>query len=402
MKKLALAVLVMVGALFGWAYLRRSAPPAVPFTRVKRETIVSTLVTNGKVEPLAFALVRAEREGPVERVLVSRGDPVKKGQLLVELDARDARADLAAAQSRITQARAEIDVLRGGGRRSEQTEIENQIARARLELQTAERELASSRRLAEKKAGTQEEVRRGEEAAERARLQIASLERRRGALVAPQDVTVAESRLQDAQTAASLAQQRIEQSFIRSPIDGRLYQFDIRGGAFLRPGDLVGSVGTLERLRVIIYVDEPELGRVDRGMPVTVTWDAQPGRHWKGVVEEVPTQIVTFGTRQVGEVLAMILNEDGELLPGTNVNVEVRSRVVENVASIPKETLRRDANGFGVFLLQGETVVWRPVQLGVTSVTRAQVTQGLNEGDAVALPTERTLQTGERVDAVFP
>jgi HlyD family secretion protein len=164
----------------------------------------------------------------------------------------------------------------------------------------------------------------------------------------------------------------------------------------------VASVGVLDRLRVRVYVDEPELGRLAIGLPVTITWEASRGRRWQGVVEQLPTAIQPLGTRQVGEVLCTIDNPGHELVPGTNVDVEIRSSVVQNALTIPKEVLRRDTNGTGVFVLSGDTLHWRAIKTGASSVNRVQVVEGLAEGDAVALPTDLTLREGEKVTPVYP
>jgi hypothetical protein len=54
-----------------------------------------------------------------------------------------------------------------------------------------------------------------------------------------------------------------------------------------------------------------------------------------------------------------------------------------------------------VFLLQGDRAVWRKIGLGVSSYTKSQVISGLADGDAVALPTEKPLKTGSRVQPVY-
>src|SRR6202035_4430634 len=79
------------------------------------------------------------------------------------------------------------------------------------------------------------------------------------------------------------------------------------------------------------------------GKPVVITWDAMPGRQWKGVVDKTPTQIVALGTRQVGEVYCVIDNPDHNLLPGTNVNVDITAEEAASALTIPKEAVRRDA-----------------------------------------------------------
>ena len=117
-------------------------------------------------------------------------------------------------------------------------------------------------------------------------------------------------------------------------------------------GDLVANIGHLRTLRVQIYVDEPELGRVAAGMPVEVTWDALPGRTGKGTVEKLPAEVTALGTRRVGEAISTIANSDLQLLPGTHVNVAITSQVVENGLTLPKEAIRSEHGQVGVYLLR--------------------------------------------------
>ena len=68
MKKLLLVLLLVVVAVIAWGLLKRNTPPSVTFVRVKRETLVSTLPTNGKAEPFQWEAVRSQTEGLVNRV----------------------------------------------------------------------------------------------------------------------------------------------------------------------------------------------------------------------------------------------------------------------------------------------------------------------------------------------
>ena len=402
MLKRLLLILVPVAILAAWLISRNGDVPQISFARVLRETLISTLNTNGKVEPIEWSAIRSETAGAVDKVNVVKGQAVATGQLLVELDAGPARDDLASAQAKIAQANAERQVLSTGGRSTEIAEIESGLAAARASLVSARRELEATERLVAKQAATSGDLNAAREAVQKLELQIQSYERRRNALVAPTDRTIADARVRDMQALAAAASRRIELSQIRSPLSGTLYQFDIRNGAYLNPGDLVGSVGRLDKVRVIVYVDEPDLGRVAKGMAVTISWDALPGRHWKGVVEKTPTQIVPLGTRQVGEVNCIIDNPEGTLIPGTNINAEITSQVVENALTIPKEVMRREGTQAGVFKLQGDRIVWQPVKTGATSVNRVQVLEGLNDGDAVALPVDRPLTSNTQVKPIFP
>ncbi len=395
-----LLLLIPVVALAWFLHRRATRAPEVPFAKVKRETLVSTLVTNGKVEPSDWVSVRAERPGIIERVDVQKGQHVDKGALLVELDARDAKADVMAADAAVAQAKAQLETVTSGGPSSSRVEIENALARDRLDLKVAQRDYESLRRLQEKQAATAQEVSEARQRVDQLQADIEALERKRAALVGSPERAAADAKLREAQASLEQARARLERSHLHSPIGGVVYDLPAREGAYLNVGDVVANVGNLSVLRVRVYVDEPELGRVAQGMPVTITWDALPGRQWKGSVEKMPTQVVQLGTRQVGEVVCTIDNPNLELIPGTNINAEIQSQVVENGLTIPNEAIRREAGKPFVLVYRDGVVHRQPVKLGATSVTRAVVLGGLREGDLVALTTEQPLTDGEKVEPV--
>ncbi len=395
-----LALAAVAGLLWSLVHWRNQ-PPDIPFTKVVRETIVSDVSTNGKVEPFDSATARAGRSGPVVAILVDRGKHVEQGDPLVEMDASDAQADLAAAQSRMEQTRADLAMFERGGRTTDLADITSCIEKAKLELQAAEKELEIDTRLQAKGAATSMEVATARQRVDIARQQILSLEQKRTSLVAAPDRSAAMARLHDAESAAKLANERIQQSTVRAPISGVIYQFDLKRGAYLTAGDIVAYIGKLDRVKVNVYVDEPDLGRVSRGLPVSITWDALPGRTWKGVVDKTPTQVEPLGSRQVGQVICVIENPDRDLLPGTNVTADIRAESVENALTVPREAIRRELGQAGVFVLSGDRVAWKKITMGIGNTTRAQV-EGVSEGDSIALPTEKPLKEGMIVKPVYP
>lgn len=393
--------LVAAAVIIIWAATKRAGPPEVAFVKVARETLVSSLNTNGKVEPIEWMPVRSERSGVVTEVLVSRGQYVSKDQPLVALDTRVAQADLSKAQAAIQEAKAQQQVLAQGGRMAERQQIDSDLARARLDLDAAQKSYQALDRLLAKQAATRQEVDAARQLVDQLQLKIQSLEKSKAALVTGIDKQIAKARLQEAQSAASVAQSNLDLSIMRAPMDGTVYDFDLKQGGYVNPGDLIAKVGRLDRVRVTVYVDEPDLGKVHEGEPVVITWDALPGHQWKGQVDKLPTQIVPLGTRQVGEVGCVIENPDRELKPNANINADIQATVVENAVAIPKEAIRRQDSATGVLLLQGGRVVWRKISLGVSSYTKSQVLSGLQAGDAVALPSEKLIQNGSRVQPVF-
>ncbi len=397
MKKILLALAVVGLAVVGWGLLRKSRPPVVNFARAARQNLISALPTNGKAEPIEWQSVNAEVGGLVTKVFVRDGQTVARGAELATIADPALQADIAAGEAKVTEARANLSALEAGGRPSELADIESNLARTRLDIEQEQKTYDSLQRLVAKQAATREEADAARAKLRQSQLEVENLEKRRAALVARTDVAAASARLQDAQTALDLAQKRAAQASPRAPIAGVVYGLAARPGMYLTAGAPIANIGRVDRLRVRVYVDEPELGRVAEADPVTITWDALSGKTWQGRVERKPLSIQPLGSRQVGEVLCVIENPNSELPIGANVNAEIRAAEVPNALTIPKEALRHDSEGDYVLLLAGDRLERRPVRAGISNVSFVQVTDGLTAGDAVALPSENALTPGERV-----
>ena len=175
-------VVILAAAVAGvwYAVTLRNQPPELAFARVVREPIASSVPTNGKIEPLVWAEARAEKAGPVQSILVQRGAQVAQGAALIELDSAEARAELAAAQARVSQARADLEVIEKGGRATDLSALTGEEEREKLELDAAQKEFDSQVRLQAKQAATAYEVSQAKDREDRAQTQIRSLEQRPG------------------------------------------------------------------------------------------------------------------------------------------------------------------------------------------------------------------------------
>jgi len=399
-KLVVLLVLVAAGAI-GWGLLRQSRPPSVSFARVRRQPLVSTIPTNGKAEPFQWQAARAGIAGLAITVSVREGQSVAEGAELAVIGDPALQADIDAGEAKVAEARADLSAIETGGKPAELTEIENGLSRARLDLEREQREAASLQRLVEKQAATREEATAAQDKVRQSQLEIEGLGKRRASLVGQTDVAAAKARIDAAEAALKLARQRASQAVMRAPIAGVVYELTARPGEYLSVGALVANIGRTDRLRVRVYVDEPELGRVAEGDPVAITWDALPGKRWQGTVERKPARIQALGSRQVGEVACAIENPERELPLGANVNAEIRTAEAADALAIPKEALRRDSAGDYVFVLAGGHIERRPVRTGIASATLAQITQGLSADEAVALPADIPLKAGDLVTAVI-
>jgi HlyD family secretion protein len=389
---LSIVAVIVIGLL-----LRKGEPPLVPVVRVKRETLVSTLTTNGRVEPVQWQSVRAEAAGLVASVPVKEGQHVMAGALIARIFQPGAEQSLLGAEAHSAETQSMLGTLRTGGNSSQIAALDAELAKSRFDHDIAQRDYDSLSRLEKEQAATTLEVQMAKQRLDEADISIKSLTQRRAALVSANDVAAGRARVAEAESAATAAREKLSFGILKAPIDGTVYSLPVRPGGYVNAGDLVANVGDLDRLRVLVYVDEPELGRIRVGMPVRITWDGLPGRVWNGTVERLPTEVVSLASRQVGEVWATIANDQHDLVPGTTVYVEIKTNVAPNALIIPKAAMRHDRDPAGVFVLRDNHVVWQSLVTGPSDVSNTTVKQGLKEGELVMLPTDQPIKLGDRV-----
>ena len=110
-----------VAAVLAYAGIRwsgRKPVPKISAVTPMRENLVSSISSNGKVEPIAPYVMRAQLDTFVEKVSVHEGQAVKKGQLLLELDVKDAAARLAEAKAKLLKAEDDLRSAKEIGRAS--------------------------------------------------------------------------------------------------------------------------------------------------------------------------------------------------------------------------------------------------------------------------------------------
>ncbi|MBV9297098.1 MAG: efflux RND transporter periplasmic adaptor subunit [Acidobacteriaceae bacterium] len=405
MKKYWLLLILPVLLLLWWGLDHRQAAPEIHFATAQARSIESTVSTNGKVEPAEWAAARAETSGVVRTISVQRGQSIQAGRNIVTLDTTAAQSDLAGALAREQEARAENTTVGQGGKAATLASLNDSIKSAQAAVDIAQRNYQSVQRLFAQQAATKLQVQDAKDALDRSKLQLAAFEDQRRTLVTSSDRSVAQAKLHDAEASVALAQHKVSLGEVRAPISGTVYQFDLKIGAYVQPGDLVALIGDLDRVKVIVYVDEPDLGRVAENMPVKITWDALPGQSWYGRVDKLPTQVTALGTRTVGEVSTIVGNPNHDLLPGVTVNATIISQTVKDALSVPKAALRTLAGSNGVYKLQGKSLAWTPVKTGISDVNNVQIVSGLQPGDHVAdrviEPSDAEIKNGMRVRPVL-
>ncbi len=386
-RRLGLVIVAIIAAVLIFAAFMsmRNKSVLVRAENVTVGSITSAISTNGKIEPLVNFEAHAPAPTSVQKLYVREGDVVKPGQMLVQLDVAEARAQVAKAQSLLQASNAEMAAVKSGGTREEVLTNQAQLTKTKAERDAAQRNLEALQRLQQKGAASADEVQAAQNRLHAAEADLNLLNQKATSRFSPQDVERVQAQAADARAALAAAQEMLRKSDIRSTIAGTVYSLPVREGQFVSAGDLIVGVANLTDVQVRAFVDEPDIAKLHQGQQVEVTWDALPDRVWKGTLTRVPTTVVTRGTRNVGEFTCEVPNPDKTLLPNVNVSVMITTAKAENVLTAPREAVHQDPSGRYVYEVVNGELKRTPVDTSVSNLTRVAITKGLSNNSVVAL-----------------
>ena len=404
-----LVFLALAGvAAYGLIRLSQRQPVAkISAVNPLREDLVSSISSNGKVEPITPYVVRAQLDTFVESVRAVEGQQVKKGELLLELDVKDAQARLAEARAALLRAQDDLRAALGGGRADEAAKADGALAAAIADRDRLRKEHDALERLVARQAATPDELAANELALSKAESQVKQLTAAKAEFDRGVKLDASRAELQVEQQRAMVAslEEKVRDGRIVAPVNGTLYSLPVKKGDFVKQGDLLAEMADLHQVRVRAFIDEPELGGLEPGEPVRITWDALPNRVWMVKTEVIPKQVVSRGTRSVGELLCAVSNDGLALLPNINVNVRIHAKERNNVLSVPRGAVSMDGTNRYVYVVKpnqigAATIEKRPIEVGIADATSFEVVSGLTQNDLVALPGDTELRDGMPVKII--
>jgi len=380
------AAVVLLAVFFTARYFLRGRIP-VRVAQVQRNTLLNTISTNGRVEPVVNYQFYSPISTTVKAAYAEEGDVVHAGKLLVVLDDVAARAQVANAESAVKSAQVALDAVTHNGTQAERQASATEIEQDRLTRDQAQHDLDALTKLVAAGAAAP-----GEVIAARARLNSAqaSLDAAQQSAhhrFSADDVARAQAALADAQAGLAAAQHVEAQTSIRAPMTGTIYNMDASPSEYSEAGKLILKIADLSHERVRGYFDEPDLGRLAVGQSVLIHWDAKPGVDWHGHIARLPAAVVTYTTRNVGEVLIDFDQSSNGLLPDTNVTLTVTTSSEPNALSMPREALHEQNGKYYVFKVVSGELKRVPVAIGPPNLTQVPILSGLEDGDIVAIGT---------------
>ena len=354
-----------------------------------RRDVVARVKASGTINPRVKVEIQSKVIGEIVALPVKEGDTVGAGQILLEIEKEQYLAARDQANAVLGQATVNLE-------------------RARAEL--ANEELNYKRMLDLNREGVA-----SQDALDRARLARDSAE----IAVRSQAETIRQAR-----SALQRAQDDLQRTTIRSPMDGVVTALNVEKGetAVMGTMNFAGSVlmtvGDLSELLAEVEVAESEVVSLKVGQKATIRVDALPDTPLAGTV----TEIGSSGLKQVDvvkfRVKVVLEKPDPRVKPGMTAKVEIVTAEAPGVVAVPqqavqtrwldgkgKEVTRREGDSSQrevtvAYLFVGNKAVRREVKTGIHDELWVEVTEGLAEGDQVITGPYRTLRALKDGEAV--
>ena len=380
-------VLVLAAAIFGFA--KAGGPKIDPskLAKVEQGDLAESVVATGKIEPITKVELKSKASGIVKRLLVDAGEPVKAGQVLVELDKEQILANLNAYKAALEAAEANLHAAEADVERAKMDAIGPDIP-------TLQRSYERAKMMAGEGVVSQSAL----DDAQRA-YELAVNKRdtaKANLLVAQAKVKQASAQVSQSRAALDNAQQDYQNATLVSPIDGIILSRDVEIGDAVSSILVMGSaatqvmtIGDTHQVYVKGKVDESDIGKVFLGQPARIKVESFKDKTFNGKVTKISPMGVEKDNVTTFEVRVSIDNPGGELKAEMTANAEIILDEHKNVLYIPEGALIYDKDKKASVEIpdpkskDGKRKI--AVSIGISNGSKTELLSGLKKDDSVIL-----------------
>ncbi|HEX5709844.1 MAG TPA: efflux RND transporter periplasmic adaptor subunit [Sulfuricurvum sp.] len=306
------AIVLILIALAIWQMSSNGEKTEYLTQEVVKKSLTTTVSATGNLEPTNTIDVGIEVSGTINEVLVDYNDRVRTGQIM-------ARLDTTKLSSRVTSYNASL------------SRTQASISEAKATLKNAQNEWERVRKMFEATQGnypSRQEMDNTSTTVERSKAQLA-------AATAQRDQSFAE---------LQTAQDDLRKAVVVSPIDGIVLERKVEPGqtvvAAMQTPILFKMAKDLTNMKVIVSVDEADVGEVKESQKVLFSVDAYPNQKFNGIITQLRLNSQIVNGVVTYDAVVEVPNDDLRLRPGMTATAQIITGVLPNVLTVPNAALR--------------------------------------------------------------
>ena len=339
--------------------------PRVRVAAVKRKDISVPIFATGTIFPQHESKIGPKISGTLEAVYVDEGDEVTKGQILAKLDQENILIGKRQCEASVRVAQA-------------------QLKEAQLQEANLRKEKARLANLHEKRAISQQ---RYDDIVTAHSMAVTRLE-----ILAAQIVSSKEN--------LAMAEQKLKDSVIVAPFSGTIVKRLVNRGEYVTtmPPTVLFIIVNIDKVETEVALPEVQLARVARGNRAEITADVYPGVQFEGEISTVNPLVDPVSRAFTAKI--EIPNRGHRLKAGMFARVTLYPKVHKGALVVPfKAVLQRDGKT-GVFVIDGDRALFRPVTAGITDEDEVEVIEGIAQGEEVVSDGHYGMANNTRVQVL--
>lgn len=356
--KTTLCVLLVGGGVYWWKF----SPVEAQSMPVTRATLQQTVFGTGTLEAKTRVAISPYATGLVQTLHADQGDTVKRGELLVEMNAEDITQQLAVAEADLAIAKASI----------QRTEAEISAARATLDYAKVTFERMDN--LRQSNSVSQTDVDKSRQAYQVA---VAHLEQ------AEKQKLEIEAEIVRHEAQIKYFRSKLAETQLKAPFDALVIRRNREQGSIVNPGVSIMDVVDTGQIWASVWVDETAMSAIHPGLPVDIVFRAMPDKKFSGKITRTSRE-TDRETREYRVDITPDTLPDNWVL-GQRLEVYIHIGKTDNCVAVPNNMICRDKQRTFVLVEEDGRIVERDVKIGIQTRRQTQILSGLNESDRLIL-----------------
>jgi HlyD family secretion protein len=366
--------------------------PIVTVEPVVRADLVQSVVASGHVEAPFRVNIGSQITGIVADVPVAEGQAVRTGDTLIILDDREAQSAQVQAEGAVEQSDARMRQIRELTLPS----AEETLKQAKATVVNAEAAYGRAEKLARDGFGTKVSLDDARKALDIARAQVRSAEFQIYTnSPGGSDYVIAETQRNQARASLAMARSRLSYTVIKAPRDGTLISRNVERGNVVQPANVLMTLSPSGDTQLVVQIDEKNLGLISVGQKALASADAFPKETLAAEVVYINPAIDL--QRASVEVKLRVPGPPAYLRQDMTVSVDIETATHPSVLIAPLASIQEPFDGASWVMKAANGRAGRQsVKIGLTSGGKAEILEGLKEGDLI-ISTPAALKAGNRV-----
>ena len=331
---------------------------------VKRQNVQKVVNATGEVRAIELVTVGAQVSGKIEKLYVSIGQEVKKGDMIAEIDSTTQQNDVDINKAKLDSYKAQLQA-------------------AQVSLKIAEKQYKRMQTLKKRNAASAEDLENAEDTYETAKSKVTELE----------------STIKETEISLSTAETNLGYTKITAPLDGTIVSIPVKQGQTINAAmdtPAIVQIADLTRMEILIEISEGDISNIKPGVKVTYSILADLNDVFETTLQSIDPGLTLLTNNEYTEVVdsseaiyyygrLIVPNDDGKLRIGMTTQNVIYVENAENVLTIPVTAVKNNGSQKYVEILTDKGVQQRTIVTGVSDGLNIEVKEGVSEGDEIIL-----------------